>query len=120
MAFIGKKNKQKSGFRSEGSRQKTYDNREYPDSGNKKLNKVTCTSCGNSCHVPFKPSPGKPVYCNDCFRKSNSNFTDRKPSRFNRDSGSERHEYGAKNRSAPSDLDQINEKLDRILKLLEQ
>ncbi len=30
---------------------------------------VTCTECSKETTVPFEPTPGKPVYCNDCFRK---------------------------------------------------
>ena len=29
--------------------------------------RATCSDCGNSCEVPFKPSGGKPVLCSDCF-----------------------------------------------------
>lgn len=28
-----------------------------------------CSKCGKECQVPFKPMPGKPVFCNDCFEK---------------------------------------------------
>jgi len=31
--------------------------------------KVICADCGNECEVPFKPSAGRPVYCNECFAK---------------------------------------------------
>ena len=31
--------------------------------------KATCSECGKECEVPFKPSQGRPVKCNDCFRK---------------------------------------------------
>ena len=30
---------------------------------------ATCADCGISTEVPFEPRSGKPVYCNDCFRK---------------------------------------------------
>jgi CxxC-x17-CxxC domain-containing protein len=30
---------------------------------------VKCTDCGNTATVPFKPTPGKPVYCRTCFSK---------------------------------------------------
>ncbi|OGH88137.1 MAG: hypothetical protein A3J93_00130 [Candidatus Magasanikbacteria bacterium RIFOXYC2_FULL_42_28] len=30
---------------------------------------ATCSKCGKECQVPFKPMPGKPVFCNDCFEK---------------------------------------------------
>ena len=28
---------------------------------------ATCSQCGKQCEVPFRPSNGKPVYCNTCF-----------------------------------------------------
>ena len=33
---------------------------------------TTCTECGGTAKVPFKPTPGKPVYCTDCFNKNRS------------------------------------------------
>ncbi len=39
------------------------------DSGRPALFKATCTDCGNTCEVPFKPMHGKPVYCNNCFKR---------------------------------------------------
>jgi CxxC-x17-CxxC domain-containing protein len=35
---------------------------------------VTCSECGRPASVPFEPTAGRPVYCNDCFSK-------RRPSR---------------------------------------
>ncbi len=45
--------------------------------------KAVCDSCHKSCEVPFRPTSGKPVYCNDCFAK-NRDF-DNRPSFGNRD-----------------------------------
>lgn len=28
---------------------------------------VVCSSCGHPTQVPFEPTSGRPVYCNDCF-----------------------------------------------------
>ena len=61
------------------------------------MTKVTCSSCGAECEVPFKPTSNKPVYCNDCFAKKDK-FGSNKPSN--------------------KDLDIINEKLDKIIKAL--
>lgn len=33
---------------------------------------VTCSECGNPAQVPFEPSQGRPVYCEDCFKKTRS------------------------------------------------
>ncbi len=30
---------------------------------------AVCSECGKETQVPFKPTPGKPVYCRDCFQK---------------------------------------------------
>jgi CxxC-x17-CxxC domain-containing protein len=63
---------------------------------------AVCATCGKDCKVPFKPTANKPVYCSNCFEnveKTNS-----------------RENYGSSN----NNLDQINEKLDKILSLLEQ
>ena len=63
---------------------------------------TTCDKCKRRCEVPFRPSGEKPVYCSDCFRKNES---------FEPKNGSQK--------SSSSDLEQINRKLDKILKLLE-
>ena len=34
------------------------------------MHKVTCDSCGESCEVPFKPTKGKPIYCDACSKKN--------------------------------------------------
>ena len=31
---------------------------------------ATCVECGKKTEVPFQPRGEKPVYCNDCYRKS--------------------------------------------------
>ena len=35
----------------------------------KKLFQAVCASCGKNCEVPFRPTGGKPIYCNQCFGK---------------------------------------------------
>lgn len=62
------------------------------------MHKAICDKCGKSCEVPFKPNPNKPVYCSDCFGRNDN---------FSNDSGNN------------NQLDEINRKLDKILKLLE-
>ncbi|MEK6917255.1 MAG: CxxC-x17-CxxC domain-containing protein [Nanoarchaeota archaeon] len=74
----------------------------------KMMHRVVCDGCKKDCEVPFKPTDGKPVYCNDCFKgreKSDS-----------RDSGrsrpSNQHDY-------KEDLEKMNHKIGMILDLLE-
>ena len=62
------------------------------------MTKVICSSCGEECEVPFKPTSDKPVYCASCFAKKDRGGSDRNSSR---------------------DFDVINEKLDKIIEALE-
>lgn len=34
---------------------------------------VVCFQCGKDCEIPFKPAPGRPVYCPECFAKRKAN-----------------------------------------------
>ena len=31
------------------------------------MHKATCSACGKTCEVPFRPTGEKPVYCKECF-----------------------------------------------------
>lgn len=37
--------------------------------GDREMHDTTCTRCGTKTQVPFKPTPGRDVLCNDCFRR---------------------------------------------------
>lgn len=36
--------------------------------GPREMFTTTCSNCGKEARVPFRPTSGKPVYCDDCFR----------------------------------------------------
>ena len=74
------------------------------DSGPREMHTVICAECGNECQVPFKPTSNKPVYCSDCFRKDNK-----------RDSGRRNDDSS----SSSAGIEEINKKLDRIMKALQ-
>ena len=99
--------------------------------------KATCASCGKSCEVPFKPTGQRPVYCRDCFQQHNEEqpkqWHDRirtadysrpsQPRTFDRPERSERFERPEQPRPPATgqlqqQIEQINIKLDRILKAL--
>ena len=42
---------------------------------------ATCTTCGKSCEVPFRPDGKKPVLCRDCFASKNESPTNSSSSR---------------------------------------
>jgi len=50
---------------------------------------ATCSTCGKTCEVPFRPSPDKPVYCSACFGKKSQDMSrefrgDRQESSFSK------------------------------------
>jgi len=68
------------------------------------MHPAKCDKCGKECEVPFKPTQGKPIYCNDCFKDKS------------REAGS-RSEMGKPINN--ENFDKINKKLDMILNILE-
>jgi CxxC-x17-CxxC domain-containing protein len=34
----------------------------------REMHKAVCDKCKKECEVPFKPTPGKKVYCKECYR----------------------------------------------------
>jgi len=62
---------------------------DMPRQDDREMHKATCSDCGAECEVPFKPTEGKPVRCQDCFRKnrpqrSGGNFRRNNNRDFNR------------------------------------
>lgn len=37
--------------------------------GDREMHDATCTRCSATTQVPFKPTPGRPVFCRDCFNR---------------------------------------------------
>ena len=37
--------------------------------GPREMHKATCSECKQECEVPFVPTPGKEVFCKECFAK---------------------------------------------------
>ncbi|HLG23849.1 MAG TPA: CxxC-x17-CxxC domain-containing protein [Candidatus Nanoarchaeia archaeon] len=64
------------------------------------MHEATCAQCGKQCEVPFRPINNKPVYCSNCFMKNDGS------------SGS------SSGKSSSGELEQINKKLDKIMKAL--
>lgn len=73
--------------------------------GRKKMFSAICDKCGKECEVPFRPTGDRPVYCSDCFEKSESGRGD-----FSNAVG------GCCCSDLKSLLVEINAKLDKIMK----
>ena len=81
------------------------------------LFQTVCARCGKTAIVPFKPMGNKPVLCKNCFGGKKS-FEPREDRFVQRGKQSDRFE--SRPRPAPSSdtLEQINRKLDRIMRAL--
>lgn len=80
----------------------------------REMTQVICSNCGKETEVPFKPSGDRPVYCRDCFAKMGGPAERRNDSR---PSFGRREDRGQAPQSS-AQLDEINSKLDQLIKLL--
>jgi CxxC-x17-CxxC domain-containing protein len=72
------------------------------DSERPGMHKATCDECGKPCEVPFRPTGDKPIYCRNCFKKDG-----------NTSNGGNKN-----NEQFKEQIEALNSKLDRILKIL--
>lgn len=72
------------GSRSGGGR--GFERRSFNDRDSRgpvQMHQTVCDNCKKECEVPFRPTSGKPVFCNNCFEGNRgsdfkrSNFDDR-------------------------------------------
>ena len=81
------------------SREKSFGrDRDRGGRDNVEMHKATCSDCGDQCEVPFRPSEDKPVFCSECFGRNKS--------------------AGKNSEKSNEQLEMINAKLDKILKLI--
>jgi len=93
------------------------------DRGPVVMNKAICDQCHKPCEVPFRPSAGKPVYCNACFgskreatggNERNSNYKTPPRTDFGNDvkkvSGEE----------IKKQIEVLNGKIDRLSSIIEK
>ncbi len=94
------------------------------------LHRVNCDECHKSCEVPFKPTHGKPVFCDDCF-KGKRDEDDRGGRRdsdfggFKKDFGGEKSFRSEKPRPSMDDeikrqMVDMNAKIDRLVFAMEK
>jgi CxxC-x17-CxxC domain-containing protein len=99
------------------------------DRGQITMHQTVCAQCGKPCEVPFVPTSGRPVYCNDCFggkrETGNNRGRDRFPQKnydnykvpmrpdFRGDAG-KGNDYELKKQ-----LEMLNSKMDRLIKAAE-
>ena len=72
----------------------------------KPMHKAVCDKCGQACQVPFRPTQGKPVFCDNCFGKG-GNETFSKGAHDSKDSG-----------EVMQQIKMLNTKMDQLIKIL--
>ena len=92
------------------NRDRSFNNRRFDKPT---MHQAICDKCRKECEVPFRPTSGKPVYCNNCFDRPTSSGRPEGRS-FQRPSfeGSRAPDYGEQ-------FAALNSKLDKILNILE-
>ena len=102
-------------FGQKGNRRNNRSDDRHGRPGDRPMFQATCDKCGNKCEVPFRPTSGKPVFCNNCFEKK-SGHGDR---RGGRDRFSDRDRRGGGNDQVFQKLESLSSKIDRVLSLLD-
>jgi len=90
------------------------------------MHQAICDQCGKPCEVPFRPTTGKPVYCNSCFggKKEIGNNRDRDRSsqrNYDRYSAPIKSDFGSEigkgnNNEVKKQLEILNGKMDLLIK----
>jgi len=127
--------KQDRGSRSGGSRgggfsrrdggRPSFPKKSWGGSGDRDRGPVTmyqavCDQCGKPCEVPFRPTQGKPVYCDACFRSKQGTENNRGSGRFSTPVRANIDSNVSKgNKDELKQLEILNEKMDQLIKAVE-
>jgi CxxC-x17-CxxC domain-containing protein len=101
-------------FSNRNSTRRDFNDRDSRSSG---MFHAVCDDCGRDCEVPFKPSPNKEVFCSRCFENKDTITV----KHYGKNAEASR-EFAPKtqpnNDEMKKQMDILNSKLDKILKLL--
>ncbi len=78
-----------------------HERRERSRSEDREMFSAICDKCHEECQVPFRPTPGKPIFCDNCFEKTSD--------RSGRSSG---------NTELMEQIKLLNEKFDKLMNIL--
>jgi len=90
------------------------------DRDDREMFSATCDDCGKRCEVPFKPSSNKPIYCDRCFGKEESFGRGDKYVDDNEFAKKARFEKVKTPENSNKKFDELSEKLDNVLILLQR
>lgn len=119
----------RGGFKGRSSGRPSWGGSDDRRRGPVTMHQVICDQCGKSCEVPFKPTAGKPVYCNVCFETQREGGDNRRGGGFvQKDFGGYKApvrtevESGvakADNSEIKKQLELLNGKMDRLISIIE-
>lgn len=72
----------------------------------KKTYQAVCDKCGQDCQLPFRPTAGKPVFCDNCFGKGAH------------DKGFKNNNDSANSTEVIKEIKMLNNKIDQLIKIL--
>jgi CxxC-x17-CxxC domain-containing protein len=98
----------KNGKGSDRREERQDSRREFrPRNDDKEMFDATCAECGQHCQVPFRPKPGRDIFCSDCFgRENNSEPKPFVPSQASKSVNYDKH------------FESLHAKLDKLITLL--
>lgn len=90
------------------------------DRGPVTMYQAVCDQCGKPCEVPFRPTQGKPVYCDVCFRSKREAENNRGSGRFSTPVKTNIEGNVSKGNSDElKQLEILNVKMDQLIKAVE-
>jgi len=129
MEDFKKSNERRFSSRGGGFNKRDDDRRGSRDRGPITMHQAICDQCGKPCEVPFKPTSGKPVYCNTCFggkKEIGNNRSENRFSKRNYDNYkvSKNSDFGSdinkgNNNEVKKQLEILNGKMDLLIKVIE-
>lgn len=78
-----------------------HERRERSRSEDREMFTAVCDKCAEECQVPFRPTPGKPIFCDNCFEKT-----------------SDRSGKSSGNAEILEQIKLLNEKIDNLINTL--
>jgi CxxC-x17-CxxC domain-containing protein len=91
--------------RGEGRREERRDF-DRPRNEDRQMFDATCAKCGESCQIPFRPKPGRDIFCSDCFARENGETKSFSPDR------------APKSANYDKQFELLNSRLNKIIELL--
>jgi CxxC-x17-CxxC domain-containing protein len=80
-----------------------------PRNEDRKMYDAICAECGQHCQVPFRPKPGRDIFCSDCFGRDEKREHEPKPFTPNQ---------APKSANYDNQFAALNSKLDKLIGLL--